>query len=996
MEEIRNKIVKKAKIVLKTVGKILLIPILIICIIIILLSSFVYFITIDDGTYKEDDWESPGYGSAVYQSQVTVNSDGTMTAGKTAQEIWDELIKNGSNVDKYLDGPEDLLKLMNAELITKFPDMRSDPDEEIDWEKVDLENNDIQGIIKFKRADKDGNTSTMKYVDSGTFYDWIEKYNLNGDEEAKKNILSHFILVPSKTTTKVDFSDEVIADISEAIVEAAQNTPSPGGGLCQSWVRQVYVNAGLENVGYIGAYQAFQSTCVSTDRNNIPVGAAVYGTGSAYLSDGTPNIYGHVGIYVGDIDNDGEGDVMDNVGSIRTISLSEWIKSQEESGNTLCGGVPGWLGWGWQSGSPNIVQNETDNSEEEKSEDGKIQTEAKRYCVEVAAWRQVDTTIETNDPDVEEKTTTAYSMSTTQVNYRELVDKYTMPFNLLWAFLVVGEDDDFVLELADLVYKSEIEITVHDNYTKNTDIETWKYTKNNKNEVSATATETTKSISRSTEFEDIVKKEYETKKTIVTQTNTLDVSLTKANTWVVDCEVKYNQKETKSESDPEKSEVEGTEYPEKPNSTSDTYEHKKITDIAVEVSNKAREQGVSSPNVVKDIKVKTYSKYEDITKTVEHKVETTNYISEPATVKEKTDPKAEESNFVKIFKKKKYENNRNRILSVENWLFEIIERNEDTTDMLDLVKYLLYKATGANYGVTEIDFNLFYPSKLTSVGADDYIVHTDQSPKEQVITDVNKLKQAFAGYSGSSKLIENAEIFLELQETYKVNAIFAAAVSISETSAGRAGNASNGKNNWFNIECTCGSSAHGRFETYSSTKSSIEAFYKLIANGSYYFTKGNYSVRTIGMIYCENADAPGGWIENTTTFMTQMFNAAGIDVSTFNSGEKGENIVSAAKSKLGCPYVWGAEGPSSFDCSGLTMWCYKQIGISIPHNTDAQKNAAKKVVEVSKARVGDILYRNGHVAIYIGNDQYIHAPQTGDVVKISKGINSFTYALQFF
>ena len=130
--------------------------------------------------------------------------------------------------------------------------------------------------------------------------------------------------------------------------------------------------------------------------------------------------------------------------------------------------------------------------------------------------------------------------------------------------------------------------------------------------------------------------------------------------------------------------------------------------------------------------------------------------------------------------------------------------------------------------------------------------------------------------------------------------------------------------------------------------------------------------------------------------MTQMFNAAGITPTTSGTSQTGTKIVEAAKTKLGCPYVWGAEGPVTFDCSGLTKWAYKQVGIDLPHNTDSQKNAATKVVSISEARVGDILYRKGHVGIYIGNDQYIHAPQTGDVVKIANGANYFTHALQFY
>lgn len=107
----------------------------------------------------------------------------------------------------------------------------------------------------------------------------------------------------------------------------------------------------------------------------------------------------------------------------------------------------------------------------------------------------------------------------------------------------------------------------------------------------------------------------------------------------------------------------------------------------------------------------------------------------------------------------------------------------------------------------------------------------------------------------------------------------------------------------------------------------------------------------------------------------------------------GATVVAAARSKLGCPYVWGASGPNSFDCSGLVMWCYAQAGVSLDHYSGSQANAGA-VLPVSQAQPGDILWKSGHVGIYIGNGQYIHAPQTGDVVKIANNVSRFTCAVR--
>jgi cell wall-associated NlpC family hydrolase len=95
-------------------------------------------------------------------------------------------------------------------------------------------------------------------------------------------------------------------------------------------------------------------------------------------------------------------------------------------------------------------------------------------------------------------------------------------------------------------------------------------------------------------------------------------------------------------------------------------------------------------------------------------------------------------------------------------------------------------------------------------------------------------------------------------------------------------------------------------------------------------------------------------------------------------------VVGIAMSQLGTPYVWGGAAPGGFDCSGLVMWAYAQVGVSLPHSSYAQYGYG---VPVSKDELqpGDLVFFDGlgHVGIYIGGGEFIHAPHTGDVVRIS-------------
>ncbi|NED40134.1 NlpC/P60 family protein [Amycolatopsis sp. SID8362] len=98
-----------------------------------------------------------------------------------------------------------------------------------------------------------------------------------------------------------------------------------------------------------------------------------------------------------------------------------------------------------------------------------------------------------------------------------------------------------------------------------------------------------------------------------------------------------------------------------------------------------------------------------------------------------------------------------------------------------------------------------------------------------------------------------------------------------------------------------------------------------------------------------------------------------------------QTAVNAALSRLGKPYVWGATGPDSFDCSGLMLWAYAKAGITLPRNSAAQAQYGTSVPR-DQLQPGDLVaYYSpvSHIGMYIGDGKMVHAPTSGDVVKIS-------------
>ena len=136
-----------------------------------------------------------------------------------------------------------------------------------------------------------------------------------------------------------------------------------------------------------------------------------------------------------------------------------------------------------------------------------------------------------------------------------------------------------------------------------------------------------------------------------------------------------------------------------------------------------------------------------------------------------------------------------------------------------------------------------------------------------------------------------------------------------------------------------------------------------------------------------------------TTYTDPYSEPAFTDIPTgapLPDGTRSSQVVAIALQYLGTPYVWGGDSPAEgFDCSGLVSYVYAQIGIYLPHHAASMFNHGTPVA-YSELAAGDLVFFNGlgHMGMYIGGGQFVHAPHTGDVVRVATlaGYGSFVGA----
>lgn len=224
--------------------------------------------------------------------------------------------------------------------------------------------------------------------------------------------------------------------------------------------------------------------------------------------------------------------------------------------------------------------------------------------------------------------------------------------------------------------------------------------------------------------------------------------------------------------------------------------------------------------------------------------------------------------------------------SAPDMLFEILAGNPKTANLENAMRYVLHLVTGKDYGVS--DYKTALGSLNRRTGAD-YDV-TDESI---FITDKNKLIEAIKSLGLSAKaqqnLVDNVDAFLEMQSTYHINAAFAISIAIAESSAGTNWAAIDpSTHNWMSIRGDYNGQSIDGWRNYPNFKEATLDFGNLVS-GNTYCGSGKTTISEIGAIYCPNTeDFPNQsdtWTSNTQTQMTAILRAAGVDLSSYSTGD---------------------------------------------------------------------------------------------------------------
>lgn len=490
----------------------------------------------------------------------------------------------------------------------------------------------------------------------------------------------------------------------------------------------------------------------------------------------------------------------------------------------------------------------------------------------VAGWREIS--VEKNG------TLQSHDLGITleHIDYKNEISQYTTSMNFLVYLTMITQNPEFVSAVTDLVKNSEIRLTVLDTKTYTIESETYTYTENIRKKIlNEDGTYT---------YEEPV---TETKTDLIkttTDSRTPIARVTYAKTWFCEQTITYNKKNI-------------------PNPSLNDPNTNKTIEIADEIQPEIEGEGIIT---WKTDQTTTYhgcntTEYDCFTYEEGTRGDVTLRVGTRGSqgIKDKNgngqvdnDENVDENstfiglldNKFKIPNTSRYQSAGGNLVSGAEMLFYLLQKDSASQNLELVMRYILNEYQNTDkYGNIDLEnLSEMFSIKMSTTGSN-FIVNTSISTAELCITDEEILKEAIEKiYSGKMKenLTNEVPNFIAMQNKYHVNAVFAMAVTIVESSAGTNWAAIDESTyNWYSITGSYNgntyknpnSSNSRTWRVYPSFKEATFDFGDLIANGSYYFQAGKYTVEEIAATYCNEE-----WGKTVISVMNEIYAAAGIEL----------------------------------------------------------------------------------------------------------------------
>ena len=581
----------------------------------------------------------------------------------------------------------------------------------------------------------------------------------------------------------------------------------------------------------------------------------------------------------------------------------------------------------------------------------------------IAQWTKIETTGKADEVIISLK----------HIDYKSAISQYTTPMNFFIYLTMVSQNPEFVSAVTDMVKNSRIELTIMDTKTVNVEEEKYSFTRNTK-------------TTHETKRQGVVINTYTTSRsrgveqTTTTTTTTVvpTPKITYAKTWFSEQRITYKianqdpyhnyEKYTENEDSSLADDAEPGD-PQANGSTSwNTNKCREITTDVTGTTYKEETRG----NVID----KTGEKGSNGVTQDSYKNER-RQVKNNFTVDDKTTFLGLLDDYFKIPNSNRYEAaGKTNMVGGAEWLFGLMEKDGRLQNLEQVMRYVMYKFTGKEYGVKELDLSIFNIrdfSDLTSVGLKVKVGETgapEALTKQQIEEIISK---RFSG-EAYNNLMSAIDAFMEIQNRYHVNAVFAIAVAQKESSCGVNWAAIDpSTHNWYSIRGDYNGNSIDGWRKYPSFKEAVNDFGKLIGTSSYYFGGGNITIGNIGKSYCPPGDE---WSRGVSQFVKEMYESIGITIYAVGGNELQAKVVEVAQNSAS----YGISAQAGY-CQAWVYQVYYKAG-ACPAGTSVccAVHAGQKwgvSTDWSQIQVGATVYgysgsKYGHVGIYIGDGIVAH------------------------